>query len=255
MLAYNSTVHEATGECPCSVQLGRLLNLPLDVMVAPHPEMHYTYASDCVRGTEKRIQDTFRTIRDRLGKTAKRNKRYYDRKHHLNCYRRGDLVLIKTSVRTVGKSPKIQDRYEGPFVVVDKLSDVSYRVQAGPNKRAKIIHHDILKPYAPRYPEENDTSWLDHQDRPAPTLLEPSVPNPEEVGNGDESTTEEMSEGPSMGLTNEPVNGASNYERANTRELEPSEEMERQKPRETGRAQRKKRPPARLADYVRNDDF
>ena len=36
MSAYNFTVHGAT-ECPSTVQLERLLNLPLDVMTTPPP--------------------------------------------------------------------------------------------------------------------------------------------------------------------------------------------------------------------------
>ena len=192
MLAYNSTVHEATGECPSTVQLGRLLNLPLDVMTTPHPDLQYTYASDYVKVTEDRIQRTFRAVRDKLGQTAKRNKRYYDRKFHLNCYRRGDLVLMKTSVRVLGKSPKIMDRYNGPYVVLDKLSDVTYRIQAGPNKRARIVHHDRLKAYAPRDPLENDTSWIDRHNRPEPVLLSPEVENPPEVASDVEAGEPEV---------------------------------------------------------------
>ena len=79
MMAYNSTEHRATGECPCVVQLGRLLNT-LYVMTTPHSDTHYKYASDYVRATEERLQKTYVTVRNSLGQTAKRNKRYYDRK-------------------------------------------------------------------------------------------------------------------------------------------------------------------------------
>ena len=73
------------------------------------------------------------------------------------------------------------DRYNGPYLVLDKLSDVTYRIQAGPNKRASIVHHDRLKAYAPRDPLENNTSWIDRHNRPEPVLLSPEVENPPEV--------------------------------------------------------------------------
>ena len=183
MMAYNSTEHAATTECPSKVHLGRLLNTPLDVMTSPHEEFQRTYATDYVRKLEGQIQRTYTTIREHLGKASQRNKRYYDRKHHLNCFKRGDLVLMKTMVKQVGKSPKIMDRYEGPFVVIDKISDLTYRIKENVHKRAKIIHHDRLKPYVPREPEENDTEWLDSLERPVPielptTLVDPSTELP-----------------------------------------------------------------------------
>ena len=32
-------------------------------------------------------------------------------------------------VRTEGLSPKVMDKYDGPYVVLNKLSDVTYRIQ------------------------------------------------------------------------------------------------------------------------------
>ena len=46
-----------------------------------------------------------------------------------------------------------------PFVVVDKPSDLTYRIKQGPDKRARIIHHARFKLYVPQE-LENDHSWL-----------------------------------------------------------------------------------------------
>ncbi len=111
----------------------------------------------------EKLEDDLRTcylrVRESLGRAAIRQKRYYDRKHHLNVYRRGDLVLVKTMVRKPGIG-KLSDRYEGPYVVLAKLSDVTYRIQQSPRKKPKVIHHDRLKPFYPRDPAENDTEWV-----------------------------------------------------------------------------------------------
>ena len=252
MMAYNSTEHSATGECPSKVHLGRLLNTPLDVMTAPHAETKHTYASDYVRKLEGQIQRTFVMVRECLGKAAQRNKRYYDRKHHLNCYKRGDLVLMKTMVKQPGRSPKLQDRYEGPFVVIDKLSDLSYRIQEGPNKRARIIHHDRLRAYAPRNPAENDTAWIDQLNRPQPILL-PTEPVVEELNDeqmhtqapniADAESVEDSMLAPS-GQENDQVQQPGDLEDTLPYPLEHSTEEE------LGRGQRKRKPPQRLEDYV-----
>ena len=56
-------------------------------------------------------------VLEALGRAALRQKWYYDRKKHLNVYRRGDLVLVKTIVRKSGVD-KLSDRYDRPYVII-----------------------------------------------------------------------------------------------------------------------------------------
>ncbi|GBN47251.1 Mitotic spindle assembly checkpoint protein MAD1 [Araneus ventricosus] len=46
-----------------------------------------------------------------------------------------------------GLSPKLQQNWEGPYTVVEKLNDVVYRVQRSPNAKPKVIHINRLAPY------------------------------------------------------------------------------------------------------------
>ena len=55
---------------------------------------------------------------------------------------------------------KLEDKYLGPYTVLDALSSVNFRIQMNKNKRPLVVHHDRLKPYYARNPEENDTSWI-----------------------------------------------------------------------------------------------
>ena len=148
MMSYRSSVHETTSETPNMVMTGRQINLPLDVMTSSDPELRYEHAPEYVKKLEDDLRTCYTRVREALGRAAIRQKHYYDRKHHLNVYRHGDLVLVKTMVRKPGIG-KLQDKYEGPYVVLDKLSDVTYRIQQNPNRKPKIIHHDRLKPYLP----------------------------------------------------------------------------------------------------------
>ena len=45
-------------------------------------------------------------------------------------------------------SPKLDVRWEGPYLVVNQLSDVVFRIQrTGPRGLQKVVHYDRLKPY------------------------------------------------------------------------------------------------------------
>ena len=177
MMSYRSSVHDSTSETPNMVMTGRQINLPLDVMTASDPELRYEHAPEYVNKLDEDLRKCYLRVRDAIGRAAIRQKHYHDRKSHLNVYKRGDLVLVKTMVRKPGVG-KLMDRYEGPFTVLDKLSDVTYRIQQSPAKKPKVIHHDRLKPYYPRNPAENDTSWVENAPQQAPVPLPPPTPPP-----------------------------------------------------------------------------
>ena len=42
--------------------------------------------------------------------------------------------------RKKGKSPKLSRPWEGPYVVVERLNDVVYRIQRGPRAKPKVVH-------------------------------------------------------------------------------------------------------------------
>ena len=51
------------------------------------------------------------------------------------------------ATKTKGLSPKLQNKWKGPYLIISKLSDVTYRIQESPKGKPKIIHSDRLKPY------------------------------------------------------------------------------------------------------------
>ena len=47
-------------------------------------------------------------------------------------------------------------QFDGPFLVMKRLSDVIYRIQKGPKLKPNVVHHDRLRPYhGPNVPD-----WL-----------------------------------------------------------------------------------------------
>ena len=77
-----------------------------------------------------------------------RQKAFYDRKVYGKPYTLGDLVWLYSPVPQKGTSRKLYHPWTGPFKVVKKISDVTYRIQQQQGKRLrKIEHFDRLKPY------------------------------------------------------------------------------------------------------------
>ena len=55
-----------------------------------------------------------------------------------NHMKKGDLVWLHNAAVPKGKSKKFHKPWEGPFRVVKKISDVTYRVQLLSNHRKRV---------------------------------------------------------------------------------------------------------------------
>ena len=62
----------------------------------------------------------------------------------------GSAVWLHKPNRT-----KLQRNCEGPYVVINKINDVIYRIRKGPKYKPKVVHQDRLKPYK----GENPPLW------------------------------------------------------------------------------------------------
>ena len=62
----------------------------------------------------------------------------YDRKAHGKSYEKGIVVWLHNAAVLKGKSKKLHKPWEGPFRVVKKMSDVTYRVQLFSNHRSVL---------------------------------------------------------------------------------------------------------------------
>ena len=72
-------------------------------------------------------------------------------------YETGCFVWLKYDLRRKGVSPKLSYRWDGPYKIMSKLSDVTYRIQRSRRSKPKIVHFDRTKPYEGPVPED----WMD----------------------------------------------------------------------------------------------
>jgi len=84
-------------------------------------------------------------VREQLGLVSLRSKQHYDLRVRPITYSEGQLVWVYHPRRRVGRSPKWQRWYTGPYVVEKAFSDVLYRVRRSPKAKPMIVHVDKMK--------------------------------------------------------------------------------------------------------------
>ncbi|KAL7863396.1 hypothetical protein SRHO_G00123800 [Serrasalmus rhombeus] len=99
---------------------------------------------------KKSIQETHEHARTALQASHKRKKHYYDLKHRPVVYQLGDLVRLKThpcSDAAANLTAKLACVYAGPYRVVQKLSEVNYRVANMDGTDVGVVHVVNLQPF------------------------------------------------------------------------------------------------------------
>ena len=174
MMAYRATIQESTGCSPNLLMLGREITLPIDLMVGSpeqnNPECPILYV-EWVRNV---LQDSFAFVREQLRKSAQRQKRNYDKHANPRKYPIGSWVWRWYPPKA---KQKLGKGWTGPYLVINQLSDITYRIQETAVSAPKVVHIDHLKPF---YTDPGDLPdiWIDISlPRENPVNLNESVPN------------------------------------------------------------------------------
>ena len=153
--AYRCTPNESTKLTPNLMSLGREIRLPADVIYCPNSLPGSISYCDHVQNIKDKMLLAHEIARRHLRENAKRSKEIYDTKAVLVSYKPGDLVWCRHEIRKPGIAPKLEKRYNGPFVVTAKRSPVNFVIQTDKSGSEKLIHHDKLK----QYEGDNPPKW------------------------------------------------------------------------------------------------
>jgi hypothetical protein len=142
--AYNNMAHESTKNSPFFVEYG--------FNPKAGPELKNTsVVLDDVMKTRLEAQEAAKSA---LEVAAERMKWYYDQKRQEVPFKVGDQVLL--SLKDYQRTERaLQPRYEGPFKIVEQLSNVTFKLELPPKFRAihPVFHASKLIPYTEaKYP-------------------------------------------------------------------------------------------------------
>lgn len=173
LMAYRTTQHKSTGCTPNLIFLQREISCPLDLMVGPPPN---TLEDICPIQYIEWIKSAMALTHDfvfrNLKVAATRQKTYHDRHLKPRIYDIGDWVW-RWYPPTAGQ--KLGLGWTGPYLVIKRISDVTYSVQKSENSPVLNLHVDHLKPYEGRNQPRN---WLHETDNT-------SIENMSDAGNTD----------------------------------------------------------------------
>ena len=146
-MAYNSSVQASTGYTPFYLMFGRQARLLADVIygtpnIAEQSQSAYEYA----RNLKRRMENAFTLARQHSLKHHQRQKELYVGKVHGKPFEKGEYVWLNSPMGQKGASRKLHHPWAGPFKVLKRISDSTYRIQKlEGRKRKKIVHFNRLK--------------------------------------------------------------------------------------------------------------
>ena len=161
---YNTTIHRTTGATPFNLVHGQECQHPIDLFyLKPYDEV--PTQDGFVEWLDEQFRDAHSSARELLGTNQRRQKDQYRKRVHGEPYATGDKVWVWAKEKI--KSNKFFLPWDGPYVVLAKVSEVNYKV-AKPSTPAKVryLHFNMLKPYVEENPQSNEAS---HPKRPTPS--------------------------------------------------------------------------------------
>lgn len=126
-MAYNTSVNPTTSHSPFYLMFGRQARMSIDVTYSQpgedlSPQKH-------VAELQKLLESAFYRVKEQIGHKLDRQKAFYDKRIHGKPYAEGELVWLHSPVVSKSQGRKLHRPRTGPFKLVRKLSDVTYRIQ------------------------------------------------------------------------------------------------------------------------------
>ena len=107
----------------------------------------YAYVEQYVRSCDicSRGKQAHEIAREHIQTKMRRQKRYHDNKLFWEKFSEGDEVYVFFHRNNVDRSPKFTYYWQGPYVVLEKYSDLTYNVKHSMTGYQKVVHVDRMK--------------------------------------------------------------------------------------------------------------
>ena len=169
-MAYNTSIHPTTGFTPFYLMFGRQAKLPVELMYGT-PEPESQSSTEYATQLESTLTEAYEKVRANTTRQLDHQAELYNEKVHGKPYEVGSHVWVLFPQMPRGKSKKLYRPWSGPFVVVKRLSNVTYRVQDCSNRRKRmVVHFNRLKQYKQRV---QTTAKVKAKDKPPQDNTQP----------------------------------------------------------------------------------
>nr|XP_013996221.1 unnamed protein product [Salmo salar] len=176
-----------------------------------------------LEAVDNRLEAAHTFAREQLENAGVRQKRHYDSRARGRHFGAGECVWLHNPTRKKGRCPKLDSAWVGPCLVIERVGEVTYRVEVPPRSRKVVVHRDRLAPYRGRKTVGNGSEVSDVSPR--------------------EQSNEETLAQPEPGMGAASSEGAGN-------DIGADECSGGSPVRATGRPKRLMRPPGRFKDFV-----
>ncbi|GFX78867.1 integrase catalytic domain-containing protein [Trichonephila clavipes] len=205
MLALNSAIHEATYTSPFFLEHGRDIRLSYTYEKnSDTPQNKYEYVEKLLPSLEHTFNKVLNNLKDQEASHVELSTRA-TKQHHYD-YKIGSLCFIKTPNIKSNLSPKLRPKFEGPYRVIERFSNVNYRVQHVEQLRKRFnTHVNRMIPFIKRFSYLHLKNLGDLQ--PDKTEVKGIVPGPRKGISGSAShPTEKGDAFPRLEEGNVPIN-------------------------------------------------
>ncbi|KAG1926312.1 protein NYNRIN-like [Pimephales promelas] len=154
--ADRTAVQESSQCAPVALIFGRKLRTPVDLVFGspPEPEIAGGPELNYLRKLKERLSTVHQMAREALGDAGAHQKRAYDPRAHGPTIGPRDKMWMFCPQRKRGLSPKLTHHWQRPGEILNKISEVVFRVRMPVRGRQVVLHKGRLAPYHPLVPEQ-----------------------------------------------------------------------------------------------------
>ena len=169
MIAFRSTpAIESTQLSPYYILFGKEMNLPIDVDLIPKPNLPKN-AKDYIEHIHKSLTIVKNIAQENIKISQQKAKQNYDTKSKMPNFRINDHVLLRNQVTKTGLSSKLTKKWVGPYKIVSKGSNFTYKIQ---DSQTGKLHKSLVNaPRLKHYQQSVGSDSLDEED------LSGNIPN------------------------------------------------------------------------------